>query len=197
VHTDPTDNQDVAAPGESANLSTFRASVVKELEALEEDLLWTEKAHFARAEHLSQVNLWVGLIATTSACISAATIVAHISPLVPGIFALTAAISSGLLTFLKPLDAERRHLDAGRRLGALRVQVRQAIRLDSSPIQTPDVNQLRELARQFAEEKAKIDHESPGTSGLTFNTARKKIEAGHFQHAGETQASADRRSVGR
>lgn len=163
----------------------FRTRVADELQALEEDLLWTEKAHFARAETLARVNFWVGLIATASAAIAAGTIVSQRSPLVAGFAALVAAIASGLLTFLKPLDGEKRHLDAGRRLGALRVRVRQAIRLDLSPELSTAAEGLRNLTRGLADEKAKIDADAPATSGRAFNAARKKIEAGHFQHAGD------------
>ncbi len=42
---------------------------------------------------------------------------------------------------------------------------------------------MRDLARGVAQEKAQIDTESPATSNRAFSAARKKIEAGHFQHA--------------
>lgn len=164
---------------------SFRTRVGDELQSLEEDLLWTEKAHFARAETLARVNLSVGLVATVSAAVAAGTIVAERSPLVAGVAALVAAITSGLLTFLKPLDGEKRHLDAGRRLGALRVRVRQSIRLDLSPDLRTTTEDLRKLALGFADEKARIDADAPATSGRAFKAARKKIEAGHFKHAGD------------
>lgn len=178
-----TDPSAAADRGPQSVADSLRPRVVEELQALEEDVLWTEKAHFARAETLGRANFWVGLVATVSAAGAAGTIVAERSQLVAGLAALVAAIASGLLTFLKPLDGEKRHLDAGRQLGALRVRVRQAIRLDLTPEMGATAGDLRGLVRSFAEAKAKIDADAPATSGRAFQAARKKIEAGHFQHA--------------
>lgn len=166
-------------------IGDFRDAVARELEDLAEDILWTEKAHFAHAENRSRVNLWVGLVSTIAASVAAATVVAEATPWVPGIAALIAAISSGLLTFLKPKDAETRHLDAGRQLGALRVRARQALHLDLSPALRPDPQSWRDLVKEIAAEKARIDQEAPGTSARAFKTARKKIEAGHFHHTSD------------
>lgn len=171
------------------DLGGLRAAATQELQALQEDLLWTEKAHFASAEALSRCNLWVGVTSTVAASVAAATVLADSAPAVTGVAALVAAIASGLLTFLKPKDAQERHLRAGRRMNALRVQIRQALRLDLSPALSPNPESLRDLARVFAAEKAQIDAEAPATSNRAFGSARKKIEAGHFQHAGESAAA--------
>ncbi|MFD6165195.1 SLATT domain-containing protein [Oerskovia sp. NPDC060287] len=167
----------------------FRVRADSELQTLQEDLLWTEKAHFARAETLSRVNFWIGLVGTVSAATAVGAIVTERSPLIASLAALAAAIASGLLTFLKPPDLEKRHLDAGRRLGALRVRVRQAIRFDVPPGSSTPTHELRALARTFADEKAEIDADSPATSGRAFSAARKKIEAGHFEHADGTPSA--------
>ncbi|GAA2220708.1 hypothetical protein GCM10010413_10090 [Promicromonospora sukumoe] len=168
--------------------SGYNKAVEQELAALEEDLLWTEKAHFAAAESLARVNFWVGIVATIAASVAAATVLADATPVIAGIAALIAAIASGLLTFLKPTEAENNHLDAGRKLGALRVRVRQALRLDLFPDLDTDPQELRGLVLGFAAEKAEIDKDAPATSGRAFSAARKKIEAGHFQHADEANA---------
>lgn len=164
---------------------TYATAVGRELAAMEEDLLWTEKAHFAAAESLARINFVVGIVATVAASVAAAAVLADAAPVVTGIAALIAAIASGLLTFLKPTEAEGRHLDAGRKLGALRIRVRQALRLDVSNDLDLEPQKIRELVRRFAAEKAEIDQAAPGTSGRAFNTARTKINAGHFQHTNE------------
>jgi hypothetical protein len=163
----------------------YNKAVKRELAALEEDLLWTEKAHFAAAETLARVNFWVGIVATVAASVAAATVLADATPVVTGVAALIAAIASGLLTFLKPTEVEGHHLDAGRKLGALRVRVRQALRLDLFADLDVEPQELRALVLGFAAEKAEIDKDAPATSGRAFNAARKKIETGHFQHVDE------------
>jgi hypothetical protein len=161
----------------------YRAQIVRELQTLEEDLLWTEKAHFATATHYGRLHLLLGLTATIAATVAAATVVAQTTPAVPGIAALVAALASGLVTFLEPQETERRHLDAGRRLGALRVRTRQAIALDLDPDQGIPLDAWRELAASIARDKATADAENPGTSNRAFAAARRKIDAGNFDYA--------------
>lgn len=161
---------------------SFRAQVADELTAIEEDLLWTEKAHFATAAFYARLHLWLGIVATAAAAVSAASIVAKAWPVISGSAAVIAAIASGIVTFLKPQDTEQKHLAAGRRLGALRVKVRQALNLDLHPSRLEQPDAWRALARTVAEEKATIDTDAPGTSNRAFQAARRKIEGGHFEH---------------
>lgn len=164
---------------------SFREQVSAELRAMEEDLLWTEKAHFATATTYARMHLWLGVVATIAAAVAAASIVAKALPVISGSAAVIAAITSGIVAFLKPQDTEQKHLAAGRRLGALRVKVRQSLNLDLHPSRPVDPDAWRASAKTFAEEKAKIDTDAPGTSNRAFQAARRKIEAGHFRH-GET-----------
>ncbi|WP_261568731.1 SLATT domain-containing protein [Frankia gtarii] len=161
---------------------SFREQVSVELRAMDEDLLWTEKAHFVTAALYARVHVWLGIVATVAAAVAATTVVANAAPVVSGSAAVVAAVASGIVTFLKPQDTEQKYLAAGRRLGALRVKVRQALNLDlhSSQPERPDA--WRSLASTFAGEKAAIDADAPGTSNRAFRAARAKIEAGHFEH---------------
>lgn len=161
---------------------SFRDQVSAELEAMQQDLLWTEKAHFETAAHYARLHLWLGITATVAAAFAAASVIADAVPVVSGSAAVLAAIASSIVTFLKPQDTEQKHLTAGRRLGALRVKVRQALTLDLHPGQPEQGDAWRRLASTLAEEKGKIDADAPGTSNRAFRAARAKIEAGHFQH---------------
>jgi hypothetical protein len=167
--------------------ATLREAVIRELGDLSEDAFWTEKAHFAHAEDHARTALWLGLSSTISASVAAATVVAQAGPAISGILAVIAAITSGLLTFLKPREVEARHLNAARQLGALRVEIRQALRLDLADTGVPDSRSWRELARAFATEKARIDQDSPATSKRGFDAARNKIEARNFEHESDRE----------
>jgi len=105
---------------------------------MEEDILWTEKAHFATATTYTRL---------------------HLLP-----------------------EREQNHRTAERRLGALRVKVRQVLTLDLHPSQPERPDAWRTQASAFAEQKATIDEDAPGTSNRAFRAARRKIEAGHFKH---------------
>lgn len=162
----------------------FRAEVSTELKALEVDLLWTEKAHFETATVYARLHLWLGSVATVAAAVAAASVVGNAAPVISGLAAVLASIASGITTFLKPQDAQQRHSVTGRRLGALRVTVRQAVNLDLHPERPEDPEAWRTVARDFAKRKADIDADAPNTSNRAFRAARKKIEAGHFEHGG-------------
>ncbi|PWW21748.1 hypothetical protein JD79_00886 [Geodermatophilus normandii] len=65
-----------------------------------------------------------------AAAVAAASAIGKAAPAVAGSVAFVAAIASAIVTFLKPQDTEQKYLTAGRRLGALRVKVGQALALD-------------------------------------------------------------------
>jgi hypothetical protein len=164
--------------------SDLRGRVAAELASIQEDVLYTEKAHFAAAEARGRVHLLLGLTAAVSAAVSAATIVADGSATAAGMAALISAIASGVLTFLRPEEAAQKHLDAGRDLGALRVRLRQAVSLDLAHEGVPPED-ARRRAAVLAQEKADIDRSAPALSGLAFRHAQKKIDRGDFRHAHE------------
>jgi hypothetical protein len=170
----------VTAPDQTPE--SFREHMAAELRAIEEDILWTEKAHFATAAIYARLHMWLGVIATVAAAVAAGSVIGDAAPALAGSAAVVAAITSAIGTFLKPQDTEQKYLTSGRRLGALRVRVRQALVLDLHTDQPAQPEVWRALASRFAEEKAKIDAEAPGTSNHAFRTARKKIEAGQFDH---------------
>ena len=82
--------------------ANFRSAICGELLKMEEDMLYTEKAHFVAAEELRKVNLWVGLVATVAAAASVASIVASGPKVISGVLALLAAIASATVTFVRP-----------------------------------------------------------------------------------------------
>lgn len=168
------------------DVQDMREAVARELQDLSEDILWTEKAHFAEAEALARTNLRLGLTSTIAASLAAATVLTEVAPVITGAAALVAAITAGLLTFLKPQEKETRHLTAGRELNALRVRARQMIRIDLARFAQPDPGSWRGFSAEVASEKARIDGDAPGLSAAAFDRARAKIEAGHFSHESDS-----------
>ncbi|MEV6632316.1 DUF4231 domain-containing protein [Actinoplanes sp. NPDC051470] len=144
---------------------------------MQDDLLYTEKTHFASAEHYRRIHRILGIITTVLSTAAAATIVADLGKALAGILALLAAIMSAVLTFMSPEKSAEQHLGAGRQLGALRVRLRQVIGLD---LPTLPLKELRRSISDLAAEKAAIDGASPGTSSKHFGSARKKIKSGLF-----------------
>lgn len=164
---------------------------IRELRRLEEDILFTEKAHFNSAARQRNTHLVIGMISTISAAIAAATVVANWSSLLAGIAAIVSTVASGLLTFLKPDKEAQQHLSAGRDLGALRVQIRQTMELDISSSQglTPE---MRDQISEYAKRKAELDRSAPSIDDRSFINARKKIRAGTFDYDHSQGASAQK-----
>jgi len=156
----------------------WSAAAHEELLQLIDELLYTEKTHLAAAERFSRVHLGLGLTATILATAATATSIARWSVVATALIALSAALVSAVLTFIKPERTAEQHLGAGRQLAALRVRSRQVLTLDLGRISEAEVRRsIRELAR----EKAAVDSASPGTTEKDFSVARQKIARGDFE----------------
>ncbi|WP_197381460.1 SLATT domain-containing protein [Mycolicibacterium mengxianglii] len=164
----------------------LRSVVVSELERLEEDMLYTEKGHFAAAEELKAVHTCLGLVATVCAAAAAASIVADNSPVLSGTLALVAAMASAMLTFVKPQETAAQHLSAARALGATRILARQHREIDLHPDAAEDPAVWRNFITVIATAKKDADSASPSISNRRFEKGRRKIKAGHFEHGSPT-----------
>lgn len=161
---------------------TIRAAVHEELCRVEEDLLHTEKAHFAAAELDSGVHLVVGLAATVSSATAATTLIGDSAAWIPGVFALVATVASTILTFLKPDKRAAQHLQSGRALGALRVRVRQQRMIELVAPGALDASAWTSKVHEFGKQKADIEGAAPPIGEWAFQRARKKIQRGDFTH---------------
>ena len=155
-----------------------KAAIREELLQMQDDLMYTEKTHFASAEYYRGIHRTLGIITTVLSTAAAATIVTKLGEALAGVLSLFAAIMAAVLTFMSPEKSAEQHLSAGRQLGALRVKLRQVIALD---LATLPVRDLRRLASDLAAEKAAIDGASPGTTARHFATARGRIKGGLFE----------------
>ena len=84
----------------------WRAAAKEELSQSLDDLLYTEKTHFAAAERYHRANRMWGSLATVLSAGAAATIVANWNEGVAGILALAAAIVSAVMTFRSLSDSQ-------------------------------------------------------------------------------------------
>jgi hypothetical protein len=156
----------------------WRDAVQEELLQLIDDMLHTEKTHLAAGERLGAIHRRLGMLATVLATVAGATILSNSSKLAAGLIALSAAVVSAVLTFMKPDKAAEQHLSAGCQLGALRVKARQVLNLD---LHWLSADELRAAIKAVADEKANIDAAAPGTDASDYVVARKEIMAGTFE----------------
>jgi hypothetical protein len=160
----------------------FREVIAKELRRMQEDLLYTEKAHFGAAQSHGRTHLVLGLLSTSGAAVAAGGIIAEEHQAIAGVAALVAAVASAVLTFRKPEEAAQQHLGAGRDLGSLRVQVRQHLALDLHPDSPLDPAAWRAVIKSISDNKAALDRSAPPLTDAAFQRARRKIEGGDFEH---------------
>lgn len=154
----------------------WRDAVVEEIRQLLDEIIYTEKAHFASAERLQKQHLRLGVVATVLAAIAAATIVAE-HPLVAGVAALLATLASGVATFTKPESKAQQHLATGRRLAAIRVALRQLLNLELPALERADAI---ERVRNLSEQKAQVDQAGPGTFQQDYSVGSGKVKSGLF-----------------
>jgi hypothetical protein len=171
----------MTSPGQASGADS---AIAAELGQLQNDVLWTEKGHFISAGVLRAMRLILGVLATASSTTAVATIVAD-HQTVAGIFALAGALLSGLLTFLKPEELAQQHLNAGRKLGALRVDIRQTLRLDAATLQRTE---LRQATAELAQRKAAIDEVSPHVADASIWWAGRRIERGDYANSAGTSS---------
>lgn len=159
-------------------VSVSRDEEVAELSRLQEDMLYTEKAHFASAVRARTTHFALGATASLASAGAAASVVSERAPTLSATLALVATLAAVLVTFLKPEERAQQHLAAGRDLGAIRVTARQTMNLDTN---NPSFDS-REAIREIAQQKAAVDRAAPALTDNAFNTARKKVTSGHFEH---------------
>ena len=163
-------------------MTDVRQPVEDELNRLEEDILYTEKGHFAASSEHGRVHLILGLLATITSAIAATTIIGKSDPWIPGILALIAAVASAVLTFVKPDERAAQHLQSGRALGALRVRIRQTRAIELPADNAVDAATWKATIEDLTTQKADIDSAAPPVSDRIFKKAQQKIRQGDFKH---------------
>lgn len=164
-------------------MTDFRGSLVDELNKLETDLLYTEKAHFCAAEHFKVLHFMFGGLATVAAAATAADVANSDSPWATAL-PLIAAVAAAVVTFVKPLATAERNVVSGRQLAALRIRLRQVRDLDGRDDSGVADSALREKITELTEEKETLHVDAATTGPLAFWRAQRKVKKGHFSYDG-------------
>lgn len=162
-------------------MNSLRDEVVAEFMRLDEDLLHTEKAHFAAAEHFKALHYVLGGIAAVASAATAASTFDGPSVLA-SMLAIVATVAAALVTFVKPEATATHHVEAARKLGDLRFRIRQARLLDAHEDSGLTEHDLRKLATGFTAEKQALLADAPTTSSFSFWRGKRKIKKGHFNY---------------
>lgn len=164
-------------------MTNYRGNLVDELNKLEIDLLYTEKAHFCAAEHFKLQHFLFGGVAAVAAAATAADFANSDSPWATAL-PLIAAVAAAVVTFVKPLATAERHVVCGRQLAALKARVRQVRDLDGRDDSGVADSTLREQITELTRNKADLHVDAPTTGPLAFWRAQQKVKKGHFSYDG-------------
>jgi hypothetical protein len=149
-----------------------------ELDQLIKDTFWTEKGHFVLASWWRGAHMTIGLVATVASAVAGTAIIARSNPVLPGVAAFVATVAGGLLTFLKPSERADPHLKSGRKLGALRVEMRQTLNLDLRA--GAGSQELRRQIADLAKRKADLDNAAPHIADVAMWWVDRRMKRGAF-----------------
>lgn len=158
----------------------LRDDLKTELAQLADDALYTEKSYHEAADQWSRYDRIVGISTTLSAAGSAVTIIAESAPAVSAILAVIATAGGALKSFMNFGDLHDAALRAARELNALRVNIRQVLKLRLPYIPDAELYKVVEMAAELATTKATVDKDAPLSHNRHYNRAKKRIDSGEF-----------------
>ena len=156
-------------------MSDVRVAIRSEASRLEDDILFTEKSHFAASNSNLHLHYCLGSVSAISSAIAAATVFVELA-VMTGLAALIGAVVAGVLTILNPQEAAKQHLDTGRKLTAVRTSLRHLREIDALDSSSVDDRVLREQLGRLTEEKGKIDFEALSISERAYKKGSKKAK---------------------
>jgi hypothetical protein len=161
---------------------THRDDILEELRKLYVDTAYTEKCHFAAAEHLRALHYVLGGIAAVASAAASAAFVKSSNQTTAAVLALISTLAATLLTFVKPQGLAEQHVACARELGDLKRRVGQCRTLDGDPASGHSDAELRTNVADFTAEKHAMHQGAPTTGPVAFWRAQRKMNAGHFDH---------------
>jgi hypothetical protein len=158
----------------------MRDAILKEASRVEEDALYSSKAHYNASGRWSRVHFWMGLAAALLSAIAGVSALKQ-HPELGGVLALLVAVLSGIATFI---NAERRssaHHVAAASYQELRNQAR--IFREVTAEGTSEEVALARGLRQLTDRRDGLNRGSPQIPTWAFKKARAGIEGGEASYA--------------
>jgi hypothetical protein len=166
-----------------------KSAISSELERVEEDCIHSAKSHFNASARLNTMHWSLGGVATVSSALAGASLFAD-HPIVSGILAITAAVLTSLVTFLKPAERAAKHHDAGNQYLALRNESRRLNVLFLPSWQ--DVNDARDAVESLSARHNDLNRAALPFSRVDFETARDGINEGEATYAVDSRGDDDK-----
>lgn len=153
--------------------------ITEEAKRIEEDALHSSQSQFEAARQWNGWHLGIGISATIAGAVAAASVLGQ-CPIVAGLFAILAAILSGVATFVKPSERAVSCLNAGNAYNALRNDVRifRTVQCTSDT----SIEDLRSALHAFNSRRNTLNNEAPSPPRRAYLRGRTRIEEGETTH---------------
>ncbi len=158
--------------------------LIAEVRKVEIDSLYTGQTNFIQATFYDGLNFWLGIPATVAAAAAATSIIADLSTVAAGIFALVAALLAAVQTFVAPERRATEHKQQGSAYRKLEADARVFRTIDfQGKVDKERRMRLDELLRRRAELNARNR-----PNERAFRKAKKKIDSGDLSYEAERTA---------
>jgi hypothetical protein len=169
------DQNNVGSTGEQ-EVPKPKEEIIKEALRIEQSTMIVAKSHFTYAHFWSAFHLWLGIPTTIlAALVTSVLFKTEKSGLVIFVSALVPALTA-VATFLNPMKKASDHLKAGNAYLALNDKTRIFRTIDCWGADS--INVLTKRLKDLAEEKSKLNRESPQPPSWTYEAAKKGIKNG-------------------
>lgn len=167
-----------------------KSSYTRESKRIEEDVTYSAKAHFNNAAFWSGIQYWLGIPATIASTIAGSSALAKFQyhDYVASMLAISAAILTGIMTFLNPKERAAQHLQAGNKYNSIKNNARLFHEVELSKLSE---EKAAETLKRLSNERNELNEKSLQISKRAFNKARKGIEEGEATYHIDKEVSKD------
>ena len=159
-------------------MAPIREELIKEARRTEEDGLYSARSHFEAARLWANTHYVIGVPAGIAAAISGVLALSN-QELIAGILAIFVAAAAATATVLDPSAKANAHHRSGTSFNALRNRARIFYNIDCG--QGTDEELVAKL-RELADERDRLNQESPQIPRWAYRLAKKGIERGEARH---------------
>jgi len=146
---------------------------------LEEDALYSSKAHFEAGDCWKRLHLFLGIPAAVAATVAGISALKDY-PTISAVLALSVAALSALITFLNPSARANSHLNAGNHDLSLRNRARMFCEIES--VNPLDESELKNKLIQLSDRRDELNTGSPQIPRWAYLRAKRGIINGEATH---------------
>jgi hypothetical protein len=157
-------------------MSDIITELCNEAARLQEDVLWSEKAHFAMATVWRRAHYWLGIPSALLAAFAGVSAL-KLSPELAAVLAALSVLLTSLLTFLQPEKRATEHHQTGIAYSDLRGKLRRLRLIEA--LDATKTEELKQELSEYAATKTEIMKSAPHIVGMAYRLAKKvspKIE---------------------